>query len=283
MTFANTARADFNIIWPLSRGGTGQGTQQAAINALAGANTSGYYLRGNGTNDIMSAIQAADVPTLNQNTTGTASTLTGALSANQILGSLTAVAPTGLTIPSCSTAASALLWTSGAGFSCNTSITAAAAPASGITGILSAAHGGTGIDSSASSGVGIWTSGTYSISSGQLARAPGFSAFYPATGQQCCYYVARYSGVISGWSIVMDTGTVTVQTWKVGAGTAAPNSGNSISTSGVQLSSNTAIESTNVTDFTTTTVTAGDIFAFNISALSGNPTKLTFQLNITAN
>jgi len=32
--------------------------------------TSGQYLRGNGSNVVMSAIQAADVPTLNQNTTG---------------------------------------------------------------------------------------------------------------------------------------------------------------------------------------------------------------------
>lgn len=60
---------------PINRGGTGQTTQQLAINALAGAVTSGQYLRGNGTNVLMSAIQAADVPTLNQNTTGTAAGL----------------------------------------------------------------------------------------------------------------------------------------------------------------------------------------------------------------
>jgi hypothetical protein len=61
----------------LANGGTGQTTQQTAINALAGAVTSGQFLRGNGTNVVMSAIQAADVPTLNQNTTGTASNVTG--------------------------------------------------------------------------------------------------------------------------------------------------------------------------------------------------------------
>lgn len=43
---------------------------------LNGAAASGNYLRGNGTNFISSAIQAADVPTLNQNTTGSAATLT---------------------------------------------------------------------------------------------------------------------------------------------------------------------------------------------------------------
>lgn len=58
-------------------GGTGATTRQDAIDALAGAVTSGQYLRGNGTDVVMSAIQAADVPTLNQNTTGTASNVTG--------------------------------------------------------------------------------------------------------------------------------------------------------------------------------------------------------------
>ncbi|MEI7420496.1 MAG: hypothetical protein WCK18_00315 [Prolixibacteraceae bacterium] len=64
----------------VSNGGTGQTTAQAAINNLAGAVTSGQYLRGDGTNLIMSAIQAADVPTLNQNTTGNAATATTATS-----------------------------------------------------------------------------------------------------------------------------------------------------------------------------------------------------------
>jgi hypothetical protein len=62
---------------PITNGGTGQTTQQAALNALAATTTSGQYLRGNGTNILMSAIQASDVPTLNQNTTGTAANVTG--------------------------------------------------------------------------------------------------------------------------------------------------------------------------------------------------------------
>ena len=66
----------------IANGGTGQVTQQAAINALAGAQTSGYYLRGNGTNVSMSAIQAGDVPTLNQNTTGSAGSVANALTIN---------------------------------------------------------------------------------------------------------------------------------------------------------------------------------------------------------
>jgi len=58
---------------PLANGGTGTTTAQLAINALAGAVTSGSYLRGNGTNVVMATISVGDVPTLNQNTTGTAS------------------------------------------------------------------------------------------------------------------------------------------------------------------------------------------------------------------
>lgn len=61
----------------IANGGTGQTTAQGAMNTFAGAVTSGSYLRGNGTNVVMSAIQAADVPTLNQNTTGTAGGLSG--------------------------------------------------------------------------------------------------------------------------------------------------------------------------------------------------------------
>lgn len=62
---------------PINNGGTGQTTAQTAMNAFAGAVTSGSYLRGNGTNVVMSTIQATDVPTLNQNTTGTAANVTG--------------------------------------------------------------------------------------------------------------------------------------------------------------------------------------------------------------
>jgi hypothetical protein len=66
---------------PIANGGTGQTTRQAAMDTLAGAVTAGQYLRGDGTDVVMSAIQAADVPTLNQNTTGTAANVTGIVAA----------------------------------------------------------------------------------------------------------------------------------------------------------------------------------------------------------
>lgn len=61
----------------IANGGSGTTTAQGAMNAFAGAVTSGSYLRGNGTNVVMSTIQAADVPTLNQNTTGSSGSCTG--------------------------------------------------------------------------------------------------------------------------------------------------------------------------------------------------------------
>jgi hypothetical protein len=63
----------------IANGGTGQTTQQAAINALTGTQSSGKVLRSDGTNATLSNIQAADVPTLNQNTTGSAASFTGSL------------------------------------------------------------------------------------------------------------------------------------------------------------------------------------------------------------
>ena len=48
-------------VLPIEHGGTNSNTQQSAINTLAGATTSGYYLRGDGTNVTMSQIQGADV------------------------------------------------------------------------------------------------------------------------------------------------------------------------------------------------------------------------------
>ena len=59
----------------IGNGGTGSTTQQAAITALIGSQSSGKYLRSNGTNALLANIQATDVPTLNQNTSGSAASL----------------------------------------------------------------------------------------------------------------------------------------------------------------------------------------------------------------
>lgn len=90
-------------VYPLSisNGGTGQSSQQSAINALTGAQTPGKYLRSDGTNSSLAAIHAADVPTLNQNTTGTAANITGtAAIGNGGTGQTTANAALNALLPS---------------------------------------------------------------------------------------------------------------------------------------------------------------------------------------
>lgn len=49
-------------VLPISKGGTSSITAQSAMDALAGSQTNGQYLRGNGTNVVMSTIQAVDLP-----------------------------------------------------------------------------------------------------------------------------------------------------------------------------------------------------------------------------
>ena len=66
----------------ISKGGTGQTTQATALTALAGTQVSGKYLRSDGTNTTLSSISAADVPTLNQNTTGTATNAVNLITTN---------------------------------------------------------------------------------------------------------------------------------------------------------------------------------------------------------
>jgi hypothetical protein len=62
----------------------------------------------------------ATINNANWSGTGLAFGNIAALSANQVLGALTATTPSGLSVPSCSGASNALTWTSGTGFGCNT-------------------------------------------------------------------------------------------------------------------------------------------------------------------
>lgn len=83
----------------------------------------------------------------------TAGTLTSALSANQVLGSLTAVAPTGLTVPSCSTAASAIKYTNGTGWGCNTAVAASTVTTNAnLTGAITSSGNATSIASQTGTG-----------------------------------------------------------------------------------------------------------------------------------
>jgi len=93
----------------VASGGTGQTTAAAAITALTGTQTAGQYLRSDGTNAALAAIQAADVPTLNQNTTGTAAGLSATLAVASGGTGLTSVGTAGNVLTSNGT-----IWTSSA-------------------------------------------------------------------------------------------------------------------------------------------------------------------------
>jgi len=77
-------------------------------------------------------------------------------------------------------------------------------------------------------------------------------------------WVAPMNGTIKAWSISVDAGACTIRTFKIANGTAIPTAANVITTAGVQLTTGTHVRSTTVTDFTTTTVTKGDIFRFDL-------------------
>ena len=125
---------------PVANGGTGNTTAQAAMNTFAAAVTSGQYLRGNGTNVVMSAIQAADVPTLNQSTSGNAATATVLQTARNI-GGVSFNGSADINLPGVNTAGNQ-----------NTTGTAA-----NVTGTVAIANGGTGATSLAAAGIATLT------------------------------------------------------------------------------------------------------------------------------
>lgn len=75
-TVADIGGTPFSLPVSLANGGTSATGQQTAMDNLAGAVTLAQFLRGNGAHVVMAAIQASDVPTLNQSTTGNAATAT---------------------------------------------------------------------------------------------------------------------------------------------------------------------------------------------------------------
>ena len=78
--------------------------------------------------------------------------------------------------------------------------------------------------------------------------------------------------------LISPADTATFTTWKVATGTALPTVGNSISTSGISISSGTAVRSTTVTDFTTTTVSANDFIGIHLNAVGGTATFASFMV-----
>jgi hypothetical protein len=150
----------------IANGGTGQTTRQDAMDALAGAVTSGSYLRGNGTDVVMSTIQAADVPTLNQDTTGTAAKANALNSATTVVNVSSSSAPS---------AGQVLTATSGTAATWQT-------PASG--GVTTFSAGTTGFTPSSATSGAVTLAGTLALANGgtgQTTAVAAFNALNPMT------------------------------------------------------------------------------------------------------
>jgi len=102
------------------------------------------------------------------------------------------------------------------------------------------------------------------------------------TTRQSLPIVVPYACTISAWNIlVAPSGTATVKLWKIASGTAIPTISNVINTSGIAISTGTAVRSTTVTDFTTTTVAANDIIIFSVTAVA-TATQLVVSIQCDA-
>lgn len=103
-----------------------------------------------------------------------------------------------------------------------------------------------------------------------------------AAGATSFAVTVPFACAIIGWSISLgptDSGTVTVKVWKIATGSALPTSANSISSSGVSLSSGSAIQSGTVSDFTTPAIAANDQLVAELSNVTGTVGTVIFQLS----
>lgn len=89
-----------------------------------------------------------------------------------------------------------------------------------------------------------------------------------------------FACTLTAWSITgtAASGTNTVKFWNVATGTAIPTIANVINTSGVSLTTGTAVKSATLTDFTDTTYAAFDMFRCAVTAVDGTATDLTITL-----
>lgn len=239
----------------VANGGTGQITQQAALTALSGTQANGQYLRSNGANTLLSAIQAADVPTLNQNTTGSAASLTTARTIITDLASTTAGSFNGTS---------------------NINI--------GVTGLLPVAQGGTAVNTvpangqlligngtgytvaqlTAGAGISI-TNGAGTITLGSSAASPTLNNIVASTSNSSINNVT--STITWNWSSNLTTNAFVLNSTSITTGALLA----------VTHATSAFTASTGIVSFSSTAVTSGTIFsvAHSGSSLSGNVASFT--------
>ena len=156
--------ADVKSVLPVANGGTGNTTAQAEMNRVAQAVTSGQYLRGNGTNVVMSALQAADV-------TGTLAVANGGTGVTTSTG-------TGSTVLSVSPALTGIPTAPTAGNGTNTTQIATTAYVINSIGAITAgvstfSAGTTGLTPSTATSGAVTLAGTLGTANGGTGNANG--------------------------------------------------------------------------------------------------------------
>ena len=240
----------------------------AATGYLYGTNSSGVVTQS------FRTIQAGDVPTLNQNTTGSAATLATprAIYGNDFDGSAA------LTQVIASTYGG-----TGNGFTKFTGPTTAertfTLPDASSTLLYSGGPLGTPSSGTLTNATGLPTAGMLdaAVTPAKASTAMKRDTIGVAVGDPAGsalatgvlgYVVVPNACTIAGWDIVVDAGTATVDVWKVGTGTAKPTVSNTITASAKPaISTGTVIHSTTLTGWTTS-VTAFDVIGFNLDTVA---------------
>lgn len=96
------------------------------------------------------------------------------------------------------------------------------------------------------------------------------------------YVTTDFTGTITGWNItaVGASPTCTIDVWHVATGTTLPAVGNTIMGTKPALSTGNAVRSTTLTGWNPVTFSPGDIWAFNLDAVT-NATYINFNLEVT--
>lgn len=93
------------------------------------------------------------------------------------------------------------------------------------------------------------------------------------TNGKTTYFTYVHSAcTVKAWNVTVDTGTITIDVWKVASGTAIPTIADTITGSATPaIASNTVVHSTTLTGWTTS-VAKNDIFGVSVTAISGATT-----------
>jgi hypothetical protein len=256
-------------------------TQLDAKQAAFGSQTQNYFYAapdGSSGTPLFRAIVAADIPTLNQNTTGSAATLTTArtIDGQSFDGSanITVIAP--------GTHAASSKTTPVDADELPLVDSAASNVLKKLTWVNVKATLKSYFDGLYPSGSGTST-GT---NTGDQVIKGLISATFDGLGNLLVvgskiYVTCPYAGTITGWSIASagSSPTCTLDVWKIATGTALPTVANTIMGTKPALSTGNAKQSTTLTGWTTS-ISAGDIIAINLDAVAVS-TWLNFEIEIT--